>query len=300
MKNKLLIIFIAFIFLGCKDKFDDKSKRNENWVWWTDAKTGKSSWIPVNRGEPVKNGKYIRFYANGNKFRAGTLKGGVDVDTIFYYDMNGVPEEYKIAKDSTEYFFKNGPIKLVFIDGSLSATGIVKNHTYGDKWISYFFSSKKPRSIKNLKNDTGWVTYYYENGNVKDSDYYEGKNSFNIKHWYDNGQLEIIDEFRNHNFNGIGKKFYRDGKLKALGYNVDGKVEGEEKFWYENGKIQAIEHKVHDVLDGQQIIYYENGQIQVELMAKDGKRDGECKKCDEDGKLIVDVIFKDGIAVENK
>ena len=94
MRYKIYIILTAFTLFSCKDNFSDKNKRNENWAWWTDAKTGKSKWIPVNGdGYPVTDGKYTRFYFNGNVYDKGKLVDGKDADTIFCYDLNGHLQE---------------------------------------------------------------------------------------------------------------------------------------------------------------------------------------------------------------
>jgi antitoxin component YwqK of YwqJK toxin-antitoxin module len=301
MRYRLPFILFAFAFFSCKDNITDKSKRNENWVWWVDAKTGKGGWISSKGGEKqVKNGTYTYFYFNGNKFSTGKLVDGMDADTIFYYDINGHLQGYKILKaDSLEYFIHDGPIKIFDADGDIAATGIIKNHTYGDKWFSSY-KNGYPRYVRDFKNDTGWATTYYSNGKAADSDFYEGKKSFNIKHWYESGHLERINEFKDGNLNGTRKEYYENGQLHKIGYYKNGQQFGMVKAYYEDGKIYAQGEEINGVLNGMQIIYYENGTIQVEGNAKDGKRDGEFKKYAENGQLVVDRIFKEGVLIEDK
>ena len=301
MRYKLPIILVVFVFFSCKDNFDDKSKRNENWVWWVDAKTGKAGWIHYyGNGILAKNGKYTRFYFNGNVYSRGRLVDGMDVDTVFYYNINGQPLQYKIIKaDTLEYFIHNGPTKMFYASGEVAAAGIVKNHTYGNKWISYF-KNGKPDYAKNLKNDTGWATRYYDNGKVEDSDYYEGEKSFNVKHWYENGQLAQSRELKNGGLNGLIKQYYDNGQLHKIGYIKNGKQYGMVKAYYEDGKIYTMGNESNGILNGTQIIYYENGNILIEGNAVNGKPDGELKRYDERGKLIVDRIFKDGVLIEDK
>ncbi|MGZ3776039.1 MAG: toxin-antitoxin system YwqK family antitoxin [Mucilaginibacter sp.] len=302
---------IAVIFCSCKDKFDDKGKRNENWAWWVDAKTGKAGWIPVQEGESsVKNGKYTRFYFNGNVYEKGNLVNGKNVDTIFGFDITGHPQEYWILPNDTdyygeipikiEYFYKNGPIRMFFSNGHLKAYGIVSNHTYGNKWKSFFLNGGL-RYLRDSKTDTGWATRYYENGKVKDSDYNEGGKIFHIKHWYSIGQLERTIEFKNGGYNGLQKEYYLNGRLQATGNMIDGISNGKETFWYEDGKLHAIGYRKNGVVDGgPQIVYFENGKIKMIAYAKNGKADGERKQFDENGKIIADDILDDGVVIRNK
>ena len=173
---------------------------------------------------------------------------------------------------------------MFYADGKLSAKGIVENHSYGGKWVSYYRNGK-PQNLRNLNRDTGWITSYYDNGKVKDSDYFEGKNGLHIKHWYVTGQLAENNQFKNGAFNGLQKDYYFNGRLRAVINVINGKSYGEGKLWYEDGKLHAIVHKKNSLYDGRQIIYYENGRVQLEFTAKEGKGDGEVKKYDENGKL---------------
>ena len=176
MKKILPVLLFALIFFSCRDQFSDKTKRNENWAWWLDAKTKKAGWIPVNEGEPVKNGKYILFYHNGIVYKKGTLVNGTDADTVFYFNINRKLQEYTLRKKDnlSEYYFKNGPIKMYYPNGRLLAIGVVKNHGVGDRW-SHFFENGHLEFIQNLKNDTGWQISYDKNGKLKDSIYYGGE-----------------------------------------------------------------------------------------------------------------------------
>jgi antitoxin component YwqK of YwqJK toxin-antitoxin module len=301
MKCTRLFILIALAFIGCKDNIADKDKKNENWVWWVDTKTGKAQWVPYEGdGITAKNGKYTRFYFNGNKYCSGRLVAGADADTVFYYDMRGNLFKYEVPKaDSLDYFIHNGPTKMFYPDGKIAASGIVKNHTYGDKWISYF-KNGQPDNVRNLKNDTGWVTIYYDNGNVRDSDYFEGEKSFNIKHWYDFGQLQQSQEFKNGDLNGLIRQYYPSGKLHKIGVIKNGRPYGMVKAYYEDGNIYSTGNEVDGILNGLQMAYYENGNIWITGNVKNGKLDGEIKKYDKNGKLILDRIYKNGELIEDK
>jgi len=310
----LALIAVVFPFLlGCKDNINDKDKRNDHWTWWVDANTRKASWIPVKEdGTHVQNGWYTRFYFNGNIYEKGKLVNGEDSDTIFDYDINGHPQEYRmIGKDTekygedyndTEYFYQNGAIKMYYPSGSVKAIGEVKNHYYGDQWVTYF-TNHKYEYVRRLNRDTGWATGYYETGAIKDSIYVEGKMEVCLRHFYPFpvGQLARSIEFKNHNLNGLQKQYYPNGKLKAMATRVNGLFNGKQMRWYEDGHLAEISYKKGGELDGgPNIVYYDSGRIKTIAWMKKGQFDGEGKEFDESGKLVKDFIYDKGVIIRDK
>ncbi|MDI9320946.1 MAG: hypothetical protein QM530_10825 [Phycisphaerales bacterium] len=76
---------MLILLIGCNaESGNDASKRNADWVWWVDEHTGKGEWIKSGDQTTVKDGKYTKFYFNGNVYSKGGLKNGVDIDTIFF------------------------------------------------------------------------------------------------------------------------------------------------------------------------------------------------------------------------
>ena len=88
--NKLLV-FLFFILLlsACnKSGIDDSDKRNQNWVWWVDSKTGAATWIPCANNTSVMTGNYTTFFFNGKMQEKGKLIDGKNIDTAYVYDIN--------------------------------------------------------------------------------------------------------------------------------------------------------------------------------------------------------------------
>ncbi|WP_295655444.1 hypothetical protein [uncultured Mucilaginibacter sp.] len=252
MKPYLLLLFVSAILTGCKDSFDDASKRNENFVWWVDAKTDKGSWVPVKgSGVQIQNGVLTRFYSNGKVFSKFRLVNGVSVDTTLYYGMDGKPfaSEFKKDGDTIMYFLHDGPLKTYAQKGYLTGEGNIQNHTYGH-WRKYYESGRL-HVFYNLKNDTGSIENYYENGNREDSNYrYKtSAESWNIRHWSETGKLQMASFFKN-TPTGYCEKYYWDGQLESRGEVLNGMRDGEIKAWFQNGKIKVIQHVIMDVLDG--------------------------------------------------
>jgi antitoxin component YwqK of YwqJK toxin-antitoxin module len=327
MRPYILLLFVTLILTGCKDDFDDASKRNENFVWWVDAKTGKASWVPTEGpGSPVQNGRMTRFYSNGKVFSKCKLVNGHWVDTALYYGMDSKPFASEFVKDGDTimYFLHDGPQKTYAQTGYLTGEGTIDGHTYGH-WRKYYESGNL-LSIYNLKNDTGWIKNYYENGNREDSNYKytAGRKSYNIRHWFYDGKLQKGVYLKDNKRTGYWEKYYENRQLEARGTLINGVSDGEIKGWFQNGKLQIIQHVKKTMLDGQQmdyyengsqktiqhykmgvrdgrqIAYYENGKLQLDANVKDGNLDGERKIYSKDGKLTSDEIYEDGNLVERK
>ena len=326
MKPYLFILLAALLFVSCKDSFDDNSKRNENYAWWVDARTGKAGWIPVNgNGDPVKTGKYTLFYADGHVFEKGRKVDGKNVDTIFSYLSNGEVYEYTFVRpDTTTYYFiKNGPITIHEQSGKLSADGIVENHKAGNQWIHYYPSGNIEWK-RSFKNGIGWNVSYYESGSVNDSDYNDGKNFKNIEHWTMLGKLESKFEMNGNTSNGVQWRYYDNGQPRSSLILVNGQEEGKLVNWYPNGqvklitylknglkngrvtqyykdgKIQSEGNFIDDKVEGRGFLYFESGKIKIDRYFKDGQSDGEAREYDESGKLMRDNIYKNGELIEEK
>ena len=80
MSKTILFLLLIFIY-SCQDAdINDTSKRNENWLYWIDETSGRSSWGPVTANETtLKNGSYIKFYTTGEIYQKGKLKNGKEV-----------------------------------------------------------------------------------------------------------------------------------------------------------------------------------------------------------------------------
>jgi len=289
------IVLVLVIVFGCKDSINDQSKRNADNCWWVDAKTGKGKWIPIGGPRPVKNGRYTLFYGNGNIYENGRLVDGKNVDTIFNYDRNGHLLGYAFEEPDSirHYILTDGPKIYFYQDGIKRYEGIAKNHQFGDKWKAYY-KNGTIQWIRNYVNGVGWLTYYYENGNVRDSDYNDGVASLNWKHWFENGHIQTVNTIAHHNYNGLSKYYFENGGLKSLQNMANGEANGETKTFYENGKLKTVQHFINGVGEGRQIEYFENGNIKIDSIFKNGQPDGEVKIYTEDGKLFGIKIYKDG------
>ena len=75
------------------------------------------------------------------------------------------------------------------------------------KYNRFYLTDKK-------KPFTGVCTSIYQNGNMKmERHYVEGKYHGDVIDYYDNGQIEMIREYKNHFINGFEKTYTKGGDL---------------------------------------------------------------------------------------
>jgi len=304
MKIKL-ILFVSILIYGCQRvDINNAEKRNENWVYWVDASTGEASWIKFSGGQTsVKNGRYTLFYKNGEIYEKGKLKNGKNVDTIFCFNLKGNLIKYKLVLPDTlmHYYIKNGPYIAYFQNGKVFEKGTVKEHKKENKWIRY---SKKGYidCIQNLENGTGSICWYYENGQISDSNYYnKDKIQGQIKLWYKNGQIKEISNWKDNIQNGVYETYYENGNPNQKVNWINGKLDGKSESWYENGQKRSISYNKCGLRDGNTKQWYSNGKMQLDAFFTLGKKNGRVIKYYENGTIQVDGTYKndliDGICI---
>jgi antitoxin component YwqK of YwqJK toxin-antitoxin module len=287
MKFFLLAIGLLGIY-GCSEKgINDKSKRNENWIWWVDQSTGVGKWIPYAASTTVKDGEFTAFYFNGLIYSHGQLKEGNEIDTTFYYDLEGKPNEYINFTPDTFYIFYpvNGKYKAFNQTGTIREKGIVENNKRGNQWI-WYYPDGKVSGKKMLVDNTGWKMNYYKSGQIQDSIHYsndlvDGK----AFHWYENGQLQEICDWKMEVQNGEYITYHENGNLKQKVNWKDGNRVGEALVWFSNKQPELKQFWKDGKLEGKEFIYYENGQIKQEFNYKNGLREGKQLQYHSNGKL---------------
>lgn len=273
----LPITILIFLLISCnqsKNNINDRSRRNANWEWWVDSKTGKGEWIALGEdSSTLKNGSYTTFYYNGEKCEEGKLSNGKKVDTLFAYNLKGEPDFYQIADlDTTIYFYQFGGYRKVYYrEGKLLAESQIKNHKYYGILINYYKNGNR-KFVRNYVKDSGWNVQYYENGQQKDS----------------------AVEFNNSGKGRICKSYFENGQIKSIvNWNFKtGLQEGNTKMFYEsdnklNSNIKSSVDWKNGLWDGITLLYYANGIMSDSMNFIQGKHEGIAKSWDENGKLYL-------------
>ena len=121
-----------------------------------------------------------------------------------------------------------------------------------------------------------------------------------IKEKYDeNGNIICDGDFENRKYNGKGKEFFINGKIKYEGYFKNGGYEMG-KLYYENGNIKYEGYFNYDDVDdyhyhGKGKLYYKNGKIKYEGDFKDSEYNGKGKLYYENGNIKYEGNFCDGM-----
>jgi antitoxin component YwqK of YwqJK toxin-antitoxin module len=295
--TRKLIIFISIFIYGCQGAdIDDADKRNENWMYWTDKKTGESSWIPVGDKTTVKDGSFTSFYNNGNVFQKGKLKNAKRIDTIFNYDLNNKLIEYEIVKPDTllHYYINEGPFISYLQNEKILEKGIVKNHKIGDEWTTYFKNGKIKWTQK-LKDGTGFIRWYYDNGQTSIINYkVKGKANGQVKSWFEDGKIKLISNWKDDLQNGDCETYHENGKLKDKSNWLNDKLNGKRECWYDNGIKEQIEFYNNGVRDGQIIQWYSNGNKKATIKFINGETNGKAITYYENGEIKVEGNFNSG------
>jgi antitoxin component YwqK of YwqJK toxin-antitoxin module len=264
--NFRALSIIFFFALGCSDpdSMDDKSKRNENWAWFVDQKTGVGEWVELSYKSTIDEGEYVFFYSNGNRRQTGKLKQGIDCDTVYRFDIHGQPQNkyIRLHQDSTVLnIWPDGPFKAHYSTCELAVEGKRLNNALVDTCIDYFRSGKV-RTYSFCRKDTVWREDFHENGvllhkGVKIAKLIDGADTV----WYPSGTLKEVWFYSNGKEYGESRLYYPSGALRHINNYDNGKAVGLSTSWYENGHVDIIQNFVNGQNSGMYEDYYPNGVL---------------------------------------
>lgn len=160
----------------------------------------------------------------------------------------------------------------------------------------YGYRIKYTRSKKDYAKQ-GLYVKSYENGKVyEEAQYKDDKLDGQRKIYYENGEVELIENYKNGLFDGPYQEFYEEGKLQLEGLYVDNVATGDWKKYYKNGQVMEVVKMANNLENGPFVEYYENGKIKTEGTYLDGdNEDGELKMYDESGELVKKMDCKKGV-----
>jgi len=122
-----------------------------------------------------------------------------------------------------------------------------------------------------------------------------------VKERYDDGKLKIVNYYKkvgdNQELVKISR-YYENGQIEKEENFKDGNKDGKWTWYYENGQIEQEENWKDDKEDGKWIRYYKDGQIVKEGNFKDGNRDGKLIYYNDDGSKQKEETYKDGKLVQ--
>ncbi|MBI3518258.1 MAG: toxin-antitoxin system YwqK family antitoxin [Bacteroidetes bacterium] len=236
--KKIFSILLLFTLTNCGDSIDDQSKRNENWCWFLDEKTGKGTWFQIGNDEWKETGKVTYFFMNGNVGEISKLKNGIRCDTSYYYDLKGNLIRYTTYSNDqqNDYYLNDGLYKAYYMNGNICDSGFIKSNKRINKWTSFSKSGKIRWTENHLDSTRIIFICYYETGQIKDSvNFYNHLQNGEMKKWFENGNLKSISNWKDGKEIGEATHYFESGKLhKKLTWIEDKKVSVIE--WDESGK----------------------------------------------------------------
>jgi antitoxin component YwqK of YwqJK toxin-antitoxin module len=114
--------------------------------------------------------------------------------------------------------------------------------------------------------------------------------------FYENGQVEILQNLKNGSFEGKYQHFYADGTLDNEGIYKNNEMTGDWVFHYKNGMIKEIVHFEKNEENGLFKEYFINGKLKTEGRYLDGDNEhGPLRMYDSLGMLVKTMDCDSGI-----
>lgn len=201
----------------------------------------------INRtdAKEMKQGKWLRFYADTTLFSEGYFKNDKPFGThkLFYQSGKLKSELRYLPPDN-----RKSVMTSYHENGKIKARG-----NYIDQ-----------------KKDSVWV-YYATNDSMSAIESYKaGLKNGTWKIFYDNGKLSEEVSYALDVKTGIHRMFFKDGSLKFEATYKNGKYEGPAGIYHPNGKIWMNGMYVAGVKEGTWMMYDETGKKMPDEIYKDG------------------------------
>lgn len=298
MRPYTLIILLHTFLFGCKETdIDNLEKRNENWCWFVDKKTGEGVWVPISDETNLVDGDYTLFFSNGGIRQTGKLKNKKDCDTIFFHDLTGkVISKLLILPDSSlQEFMPDGKYKAYFATCELSGEGEFKKNKQIGTRIEYYKSGKiKLKSI--AKGDSLIVMRFFESGLPKENFVkVKGKKEGCERNWYENGNLQLELQYKNGLRDSLCSWYFENGQIDTKCYFKNDIENGHCIGYYENSKIKNEGDFLNGKEEGIVLNYLENGQLESKINYTQGLTNGEIWFYHPNGKLKMYAKSKMGV-----
>ncbi|MDH5609782.1 MAG: tetratricopeptide repeat protein, partial [Cyclobacteriaceae bacterium] len=177
----------------------------------------------------LASGLWTRYFENGVKDSDRNYKGGNLQGTSTYFHENGKTETTCVYDEDE----RNGPCTYYDADGNL-------------------------QMIKLYRKDAGHIGYLYAkpNGTYSDTIFTLGKKDFELKAYFDNGNVSCTQQYKNGYFDGKTIYYHKNGNIQE---DIDfkmGDYHGWYKAYYPNGKPRIETPYYFDEREGTETEFY--------------------------------------------
>lgn len=242
-----------------------------------------------------KHGEWTTFHENGQVLNKTTYIGGKEHGDYKQYFEDGILKEegkYNLGELIGEWktFDNKGSLSYTnnystgvlhgrreFYDGPDNLE-LIRHYDY-ERVIGYSYLNSDGVEIPMipLKNETGNVTSYFQNGKIS---------------------REM--SYKNGVFNGKYFDYYPTGQMESdINYKY-GKYHGKRTQFFENGNVELEEFYLMDDLHGPYRAYYQNGKLKEEGNYKNGSKTGVWRYYDNSEKKSKEETYFNGSVVTSK
>ena len=187
-------------------------------------------------------------------------------------------EEGKLTTASWEYWehYRETKKQVAFKNGKLIAFSANDSRKVV-WWDRQDKSHKEIPVIGKIEGDelgrSGTALYDNKGEFVRAEGLYRGnKENGTYEEWYDNGQLQRRENYKDGKWDGVQEYWYKNGKLNYRANWKNGELDGLLEYWYDNGKLRRRENYKNRELDGLQEEGYENGKLKYRANWKNGRK----------------------------
>ncbi len=155
---------------------------------------------------------------------------------------------------------------------------------------------KYQRSVEsNMRH--GSYEAFDEKGNIIESSVFQNDTLHGERIiYFENGQPQYIEQYKNGQFDDLYNSFYESGQLKLEGKYTNGAMNGEWKGYHENGQLKEVVLFENNNENGPFVEYHANGKLAAEGTYLNGdKEHGELKLYDKTGELYKTMNCDEGL-----
>jgi len=226
-------------------------------------------------------------------------ENGVKSSETLYHPpfQSGQREGFYII--SATYWREDGQVDEVYIVNKPHKANYEVGDIISYKTIYDYYDNgqiKEERNKKELFTDIAWgseddpVLVKSAKMYPRNVDIFHGKSI----DWYENGQKEQEEHYKDGKIDGKWTFWYVNGQIKWEENYKDGKKDGTTTDWYENGQKKIEENYKDDEKVGMLTDWHENGQKKREGYYKNDKQNGKWNGLNENGQIFVETHYKDG------
>jgi len=260
------------------------------------------------------NGKYTKYFVNGQPSSETYYKSGVENAYYKAYHINGkLKREGWLVDDQAQ-----GDWKSYYIDGTLASVSFYRDGEQ-EGWSEYYDQKGRLSSedfyqlgcitqvltydtlgqvTNNVKlpGGNGTLDYKFKNGKTRfhktfTGDYIDGESTS----YFPNGQLMQVSTYKNGKETGVEKNYHYNGRLAREGNYFNGDLEGKRTSYFENGTKASEFNYVQDKRSDIGYYFHTNGKVSHETNYANDEPHGTSTLYDASGELIYQRQFDDGL-----